>query len=99
MNAALGNSGKTVIYTDPLEVQPVDQIQSLRELSRDMNDGKVDLLLIMGGNPVYNAPVDFNFDGRNRESQNIDSRRNSVQRDIVENDLAHSGAAFSGGLG
>ena len=26
-----------------------------------MNDGKVDLLLILGGNPVYNAPIDFNF--------------------------------------
>jgi molybdopterin-containing oxidoreductase family iron-sulfur binding subunit len=61
MNAALSNSGKTVIYTDPLEVQPVDQIESLRELVRDMNDGKVDLLLIMGGNPIYNAPADFNF--------------------------------------
>ncbi len=61
MNTALGNIGKTVIYSDPLETQPVDQIQSLRELSRDMNDAKVDLLLILGGNPVYNAPVDFNF--------------------------------------
>ncbi len=61
MNAALGNNGKTVIHTDPLEVQPVDQIESLRQLSHDMNDGKVDVLLIMGGNPVYNAPVDFNF--------------------------------------
>jgi len=61
MNAALGNTGKTVIHTDPLEVQPVDQIDSLRNLSRDMNDGKVDLLLIFGGNPVYNAPVDFEF--------------------------------------
>ena len=61
MNAALGNRGRTVIYTNPLEVQPVEQIESLRELTRDMNDGKVDLLLIMGGNPVYNAPADFNF--------------------------------------
>ena len=26
-----------------------------------MNEGNVDLLLIMGGNPVYNAPADFNF--------------------------------------
>ncbi len=42
-------------------MQPIDQIQSLRELSGDMNNGKVDLLLIMGGNPVYNAPVDFEF--------------------------------------
>ena len=32
MNAALGNSGKTVIHTGPLEVQPVDQIESFASL-------------------------------------------------------------------
>ncbi len=61
MNAALGNTGKTVIYTEPLEVQPVDQIASLRQLARDMNAGQVEVLLILGGNPVYNAPADFDF--------------------------------------
>jgi molybdopterin-containing oxidoreductase family iron-sulfur binding subunit len=61
MNAVLGNIGKTVIYTDPLEVQPVDQIADLRELCADMKAGKVDVLLILGGNPVYNAPADFTF--------------------------------------
>ncbi len=61
MNAALGNVGKTVIYTDPLEVQPVDQIASLRQLSQDMRSGQVEVLLILGGNPVYNAPLDFDF--------------------------------------
>ncbi len=61
MNAALGNAGKTVIYTDPLEIQPVDQIESLRQLAREMNNGQVELLLILGGNPVYNAPLDFEF--------------------------------------
>ncbi len=61
MNGALGNIGKTVIHTEPIEVEPVDQVEALRELCRDMNSGNVDLLLILGGNPVYNAPVDFNF--------------------------------------
>jgi molybdopterin-containing oxidoreductase family iron-sulfur binding subunit len=61
MNAALGNVGKSVIYTDPLEVQPVDQIASLRELVSDMDAGKVEFLFIFGGNPVYDAPADFNF--------------------------------------
>ncbi|HZQ51775.1 MAG TPA: molybdopterin oxidoreductase [Bryobacteraceae bacterium] len=61
MNAALGNVGKTVIYTDPVEVSPIDQLASLRELCDDMHAGKVDLLLILGGNPVYNAPMDFRF--------------------------------------
>ncbi len=61
MNAALGNVGKSVIYTQPLEVQPLDQVESLRGLTREMNAGAVELLLILGGNPVYNAPADFQF--------------------------------------
>ena len=61
MNQALGNVGKTVTYTDPIEANPVDQRQSLAELVTDMNAGKVDSLLILGGNPVYAAPVDLDF--------------------------------------
>ena len=40
---------------------PQHQLQSLKELCIDMNAGKVDTLLILGGNPVYTAPVDYNF--------------------------------------
>jgi molybdopterin-containing oxidoreductase family iron-sulfur binding subunit len=61
MNAALGNVGKTVIYTDSIEAEPVDQIESLKDLVGDLNAGKVDFLLILGGNPVYDAPTDLNF--------------------------------------
>ncbi len=61
MNAALGNVGHTVVYTDPVEVEPIDQLQSLRELVGDMNAGRVDALVILGGNPVYTAPVDLNI--------------------------------------
>ncbi|GMV93170.1 MAG: quinol:cytochrome C oxidoreductase [Candidatus Hydrogenedentota bacterium] len=61
MNDALGNAGKSVVYTDPVEAEPVNQIESLRELVRDMEAGKVHTLVILGGNPVYNAPADLNF--------------------------------------
>jgi MoCo/4Fe-4S cofactor protein with predicted Tat translocation signal len=64
MNSALGNLGATVIQTDALEVQPVDQIASLRSLVDAMDAGAVDLLLILDGNPVFNAPVDFDFASR-----------------------------------
>jgi len=59
MNGALGNVGKTVFYTDPLEANSVDQRQSLQELLKDIDDGHVDLLAIVGGNPVYNTPADL----------------------------------------
>jgi MoCo/4Fe-4S cofactor protein with predicted Tat translocation signal len=61
MNQALGNAGKTVIYTRSAEAEPVNQLDSLRDLVADMNAGKVDLLVILGGNPVYTAPVDLQF--------------------------------------
>jgi MoCo/4Fe-4S cofactor protein with predicted Tat translocation signal len=61
MNAALGAVGNTVIYTEPVEAKPQDQTAALKELVDDMNGGKVDLLLIVGGNPVYDAPADLKF--------------------------------------
>ncbi len=61
MNGALGNVGRTVIYTPAVAANPVDQGQSIRELVDDMNSGKVELLVILGGNPVYDAPADLGF--------------------------------------
>jgi molybdopterin-containing oxidoreductase family iron-sulfur binding subunit len=61
MNQALGNAGQTVTYTEPIEANPVDQLQSLRELIGDLNAGKVDTLVILGGNPVYNTPAHLGF--------------------------------------
>jgi MoCo/4Fe-4S cofactor protein with predicted Tat translocation signal len=61
MNAALGNVGKTLYYTESLEANPVDQVESLGELVNDLNGGQVRLLLILGGNPVYDSPADFDF--------------------------------------
>ncbi|HLW77388.1 MAG TPA: TAT-variant-translocated molybdopterin oxidoreductase [Bryobacteraceae bacterium] len=61
LNARYGNAGKTVVYTDSVEANPVDEIASLRELVDAMNGGAVDTLLIIDGNPVYDAPADFGF--------------------------------------
>jgi molybdopterin-containing oxidoreductase family iron-sulfur binding subunit len=64
MNQHLGNAGKTVFHTAPVEARPADKTQSLRELADDMDAGKVELLLILGGNPVFTAPADFRFTER-----------------------------------
>jgi molybdopterin-containing oxidoreductase family iron-sulfur binding subunit len=61
INSRCGNVGKTVFYTDPVAANTVNQTESLRDLVADMRAGKVDLLVIMGGNPVYDAPVDLGF--------------------------------------
>ena len=61
INAALGNVGKTVFYTDPVDANPVNQAQSIQELAADIREGKVELLAIMACNPVYDAPAELNF--------------------------------------
>lgn len=62
MNNALDNVGKTVFYAQPIEANSVDHTESLRELIGDMDAGRVELLVILGGNPVYNTPTDLKLD-------------------------------------
>jgi molybdopterin-containing oxidoreductase family iron-sulfur binding subunit len=61
MNQALGNVGKTVFYTDPVDANQTNQMESIKDLAADIGGGKVDLLVILGGNPAYDAPADLNF--------------------------------------
>jgi MoCo/4Fe-4S cofactor protein with predicted Tat translocation signal len=61
MNVLLANAGQTVVYTESIEASPTDQMQSLAELVADMRNGQVEMLVILGSNPVYTAPADFQF--------------------------------------
>jgi molybdopterin-containing oxidoreductase family iron-sulfur binding subunit len=47
INAALSNPGNTLYYTEPVEANPVNHLESLRELCADMDADKVDTLLIL----------------------------------------------------
>ncbi|MFN2387575.1 MAG: TAT-variant-translocated molybdopterin oxidoreductase [Thermoanaerobaculia bacterium] len=64
INGTLGNFGTTVIATDPVEADPVAQAESIAELARAMDAGRVEVLLILGGNPVFDAPADLDFAAR-----------------------------------
>ena len=60
INAALGNVGTTVTYIEPLQpFADVLQIDQLRQLITEIDSGAVKMLVIMGGNPVYNTPADL----------------------------------------
>ncbi len=61
LNQHLGNIGQTVLYTAPIEAESVDHLESLRDLTQAMEAGSVELLLILGGNPVFTAPADLQF--------------------------------------
>ncbi|MBV9925382.1 MAG: TAT-variant-translocated molybdopterin oxidoreductase [Acidobacteria bacterium] len=62
MNAALGAVGKTINYVEPIEENPTDQLNDLRTLVGELDAGAVDVLVILGGNPVYTTPVDLKLD-------------------------------------
>ncbi len=86
INDKLGNVGQTVILTAPLEIDPSSQIDSISELVEDMNEGRVDLLVVLGGNPVYDAPNDLAF------SDAIEKVSTRVHMGLAENetsDLCH----------
>jgi MoCo/4Fe-4S cofactor protein with predicted Tat translocation signal len=61
INEKLSNIGETVFFTDPVDANPINQTESLKDLVSDIHAGKVDLLVILGGNPAYDAPTDLDF--------------------------------------
>ena len=58
INELIGARGKTLSYTDEPQAEQLPQIKAL---VKAMRGGQVDSLLILGGNPVYNAPADLKF--------------------------------------
>jgi MoCo/4Fe-4S cofactor protein with predicted Tat translocation signal len=61
INRALGNDDNT-IFPAPAVALPSNRM-ALAELINEMDRGAVELLVMLGGNPVYDAPVDLNFTG------------------------------------
>ncbi len=61
LNAANDNIGKTVNYIDPVEAEATNHAESIKSLVNDMNAGGVKTLIILGGNPAYDAPADLKF--------------------------------------
>jgi molybdopterin-containing oxidoreductase family iron-sulfur binding subunit len=61
LNHRLDNVGKTISYQAPIDDQPDNRTQSLRALTEDMAAGRVATLIVLGSNPVYNAPADIGF--------------------------------------
>ena len=60
LNAHLGNTGKTVTYHETKDAV-LPSVNSLTSLVSAMNAGTVQTLVILGGNPVFDAPADLDF--------------------------------------
>jgi len=61
LNKLLGNVGKTVAYADEPAAGYAAPCGSLADLGKRIQAGSVKTLVVLGGNPVYDAPVDLEF--------------------------------------
>ena len=57
LNAEVGAVGKTIDYV----ADPVPAAGTINDLTDKLNAGGVEALLILGGNPAYDAPADLDF--------------------------------------
>ena len=62
LNALLDNAGKTVTYTDEPAAGYAAPCGDLADLAKRMQAGSVKTLVMLGGNPVYDAPADLEFE-------------------------------------
>jgi molybdopterin-containing oxidoreductase family iron-sulfur binding subunit len=58
INSVLGAIGSTVTLVQPIE----PAASGIQELAPLLSSGKVSALVILGGNPAYNAPADLQFE-------------------------------------
>ena len=63
LNAVLGNVGNTVSYLPEPDPDRPHHFDAIKDLCAEMNAGQVDTLLILGQNPVFDAPADLGFAG------------------------------------
>jgi MoCo/4Fe-4S cofactor protein with predicted Tat translocation signal len=61
LNQALANVGTTVLYTADPDGDRPEHTKAIADLVARMSNKQVRTLLILGGNPVYNAPADLDF--------------------------------------
>jgi len=62
LNALLGSVGMTVSYVPDFTADRPTHRDAIAKLGQEMSAGSVDTLLVIGGNPVFNAPADLSFE-------------------------------------
>ncbi|MEM8783736.1 MAG: TAT-variant-translocated molybdopterin oxidoreductase [Planctomycetota bacterium] len=70
INDYLGNLGSTIITTEDPAGGAL-QTESIAALAEKLHAGEVDTLLVLGGNPVYDAPAALNFADAIRKAKTV----------------------------
>ncbi|HEX7838391.1 MAG TPA: TAT-variant-translocated molybdopterin oxidoreductase [Kofleriaceae bacterium] len=61
INQAIGAPGQTLDYVEDPDGDRPAHLRAITELTRAMAAGQVGALIMLGGNPMYDAPADLDF--------------------------------------
>ena len=82
INDAAGNGGRTVSYTR--QASDAMQTGSIEDLATAMDAGDVGTLLILGGNPSFDAPADLEF------AKGLSKVGTSIHLSLCENETSQT---------
>ena len=68
---AINGALKSLGTTTELRELPETKEQGITQLAAALNGNQVDTLVILGGNPVYNAPADLNWAATQRKAKTV----------------------------
>ena len=92
LNTSLGNTGKTVSYYETKDAA-LPSVSSLASLVSAMNAGAIKTLVVLGGNPVFDAPANLDFASAMAKVPHR-SRSGTGRRNIHQGDVAYPRAHY-----
>ena len=85
LNSKLEAFGKTVVFTEASETESKSYMSQIQALAEIMADDDVKNLLILGGNPAYDAPAGLAGEGFAELLKKVD---NSIHFSVTENETS-----------
>lgn len=82
LNVILGNVGETVGYILDAQPERPHHYEAIADLTRQIEGGAVETLVILGGNPAYDAPADLDF------SEKLSQVSTSFHLSLYENETS-----------
>jgi len=84
INEKIGAFGQTIVHIDPVDATTAETVGDLKSLVADLNAGQVESVLVIGGNPVYDAPADLNF------AKAISKAKNKIRLGLYDDETAQA---------
>jgi molybdopterin-containing oxidoreductase family iron-sulfur binding subunit len=83
LNAALGSAGSAVRYVEDPEPARPSHREAIAKLSAEIGAGVVDAVIVLGGNPAYDAPADLDI------ATKLASVPNTVRLGLYDDETSH----------